>query len=243
MESRDRVAQHMRNTTLHRALPTRLLKSPLGLFGRRRPADQRFCSSENVLSDSRYAGVSDRSRPSRSTQPRMLGHPWVAPSGWSPGWPWPLSFRKRWKKYLDRMIHKNYIVSMTRGPDKQFDRDGTLHKAMQLFWNQGYEATGVTDLLSHMAIGRQSMYDTFGNKRALFLEALRAYFAEQWNSVARMLDEPGTAIEKLRHVFESREQMIAEGGHLRLPRWQHRRRAGPPRPRRWPRSSGPSSPK
>ena len=111
------------------------------------------------------------------------------------------------------MIRKNYIVSMTRGPDKQFDRDETLHKAMQLFWNQGYEATGVTDLLSHMAIGRQSMYDTFGNKRALFLEALRAYFAEQWNSVARMLDEPGTAIEKLRHVFESREQMIAEGGH------------------------------
>ncbi len=101
---------------------------------------------------------------------------------------------------------------MTRGPDKQFDRDEALKEAMQLFWNQGYESTGVADLLSHMAIGRQSMYDTFGSKRELFLESLRAYFAGQRDWFAGLLGGSGTAIENLQAVFESRVQMVTKAG-------------------------------
>jgi TetR/AcrR family transcriptional repressor of nem operon len=101
---------------------------------------------------------------------------------------------------------------MTRGPDKQFDRDAALRKAMQLFWSQGYEATGVADLLDHMEIGRQSMYDTFGNKRSLFLAALRAYFAEQGARVVTQLRAPGSPLENLRAVFGQWQQMLGEIG-------------------------------
>ena len=65
---------------------------------------------------------------------------------------------------------------MTRGPDKQFDREAVLERAMEAFWAGGCEATGVSDLLKTMGIGRQSLYDTFGDKRSLFLETLRHYF-------------------------------------------------------------------
>jgi TetR/AcrR family transcriptional repressor of nem operon len=58
---------------------------------------------------------------------------------------------------------------------KAFDRDEALLAAMQLFWVKGYEATSLEDLLAAMAIGRQSLYDTFGDKRALFMEALTRY--------------------------------------------------------------------
>ena len=44
---------------------------------------------------------------------------------------------------------------------------------MDLFWARGYEATGLRDLLDHMGIGRQSLYDTFGDKRSLFLQAIQ----------------------------------------------------------------------
>ena len=58
---------------------------------------------------------------------------------------------------------------------KAFDRDVALERAMHVFWARGYEATSLDDLLREMNIGRQSLYDTFGDKRALFLEALARY--------------------------------------------------------------------
>jgi len=55
---------------------------------------------------------------------------------------------------------------------KAFDRAQALQAAMQVFWVKGYEATSLEDLLAAMEIGRQSLYDTFGDKRRLYLEAL-----------------------------------------------------------------------
>ena len=64
---------------------------------------------------------------------------------------------------------------MSRGPDKNFDPEIALDKAMQLFWAKGYAATGLTELLETMGIGRKSLYDTFGNKRTLYMKALDHY--------------------------------------------------------------------
>jgi TetR/AcrR family transcriptional regulator, transcriptional repressor for nem operon len=58
---------------------------------------------------------------------------------------------------------------------KEFNRDEALEAAIQLFWTQGYEATTMTDLRKAMGIGRQSLYDTFGDKQQLFGEALQRY--------------------------------------------------------------------
>jgi len=50
---------------------------------------------------------------------------------------------------------------------KEFDRDAAVERAMSVFWSKGYAATSTDDLLQAMRIGRQSMYDTFGDKRRL----------------------------------------------------------------------------
>lgn len=60
---------------------------------------------------------------------------------------------------------------------KEFDREAALDRAMHLFWRRGYEASSLTELLSAMRISRQSLYDTFGDKRRLFLAALDRYCA------------------------------------------------------------------
>jgi TetR/AcrR family transcriptional repressor of nem operon len=61
---------------------------------------------------------------------------------------------------------------------KEFDRDAAVERAMSVFWRKGYAATSTDDLLDAMKIGRQSMYDTFGGKRRLYLEALERYQLE-----------------------------------------------------------------
>src|SRR5258708_38286901 len=58
---------------------------------------------------------------------------------------------------------------------REFDRDGAVERAMSAFWRKGYAATSTDDLLRAMNIGRQSMYDTFGDKHRLYVEALEKY--------------------------------------------------------------------
>ena len=99
---------------------------------------------------------------------------------------------------------------MSPGPQKQFDRDEVLERATQLFWERGYEATGMTHLLEHVGIGRQSLYDTFGGKRALFLECLSHYFRERMGPAMAQLRGPGSPLGNIRKVFEMWEKMAQE---------------------------------
>ncbi|MEM9005453.1 MAG: TetR/AcrR family transcriptional regulator, partial [Cyanobacteria bacterium P01_F01_bin.86] len=46
---------------------------------------------------------------------------------------------------------------------------------MDVFWEHGYEAASLSQLLKQMGIGKKSLYDTFGNKQSLFLKALEHY--------------------------------------------------------------------
>ncbi len=91
---------------------------------------------------------------------------------------------------------------MTRGPDKQFDPEIALDKAMQLFWAKGYAATGLNELLETMEIGRKSLYDTFGNKRALYIKALDRYSQTIVGEIYRGLNNPDRpALENVRAVM------------------------------------------
>jgi len=58
---------------------------------------------------------------------------------------------------------------------KEFDRDVALAEAIKVFASHGYEGASTETLLRRMGISRQSMYDTFGGKRRLYLDALQQY--------------------------------------------------------------------
>ena len=60
---------------------------------------------------------------------------------------------------------------------KAFDPDTALQKAMQVFWERGYDATSIEDLVQTMGINRFSLYSTFGDKHQLFVAVLERYCA------------------------------------------------------------------
>ncbi len=56
-----------------------------------------------------------------------------------------------------------------------FDEDRALDLAVDCFWHRGYEGTSVRDLAESMGIGSASLYNAYGDKRALFTRSLERY--------------------------------------------------------------------
>lgn len=98
---------------------------------------------------------------------------------------------------------------------KEFDREETLHKAMEVFWSRGYEAASIEDLVKHMGINRQSLYDTFGDKHALYLQALDRYRQVEIRKVFELLERPGSVKKNLRQLFEGAVEGSLCGGQRR----------------------------
>ena len=85
---------------------------------------------------------------------------------------------------------------------KEFDTERALHKAMEVFWSRGFEAASVDDLVKHMGINRQSLYDTFGDKHALYLRSLDRYRNIENKRIFETLQRPGSVKHNLKQVFE-----------------------------------------
>jgi TetR/AcrR family transcriptional repressor of nem operon len=58
---------------------------------------------------------------------------------------------------------------------REFDEAAALDGAIECFWRRGYAATSVRDLATEMGMGCTSLYNAFGNKRAVFVRALERY--------------------------------------------------------------------
>jgi TetR/AcrR family transcriptional repressor of nem operon len=84
---------------------------------------------------------------------------------------------------------------------RAFDRGVALRSATDAFWAKGYAATSTEDLLLAMGIGRQSLYDTFGDKRALYVEALEAYQRESTQGHLARLDRPHSPLLGIRDLL------------------------------------------
>ena len=82
---------------------------------------------------------------------------------------------------------------------KEFDVDAVMDQAMRAFWTRGYEATSLNDLLNCMQIQRASLYNAFGDKRTLFLDALHRYIRMRQAEIAELAKahSPRQAILKL----------------------------------------------
>lgn len=58
---------------------------------------------------------------------------------------------------------------------RAFQEDKALDAAIECFWRHGLDATSVRDLADEMGINAPSLYNAFGDKRALFARALERY--------------------------------------------------------------------
>ena len=85
---------------------------------------------------------------------------------------------------------------------KEFEREEVLEKALEVFWCKGYNATSFQTLTEGMCINRQSIYDTYGDKHTLFIEALTYYYKKGSAATAAHFAQQKPVKELLRSFFE-----------------------------------------
>jgi len=95
---------------------------------------------------------------------------------------------------------------------REFDRGDALERAMRVFWARGFAATSTDDLVQAMGIGRQSLYNAFGDKRRLYLEALEAYQQGTVSGHLKRLGAPASPLAGLRDLLLG---VVAEDDGLR----------------------------
>lgn len=102
-----------------------------------------------------------------------------------------------------------------RGRPRSFDETGAVDKAIQVFWSKGYDGVTIDDLVAGMGVGRPSLYAVFGDKRAIFLRALRAYAERKGASAARALFSPQGLRDSIAGFLRYNVERATEKGSAR----------------------------
>jgi TetR/AcrR family transcriptional regulator, transcriptional repressor for nem operon len=88
-----------------------------------------------------------------------------------------------------------------------FNENEVLDKAVDLFWQKGYSDTSAGDLVKCLSLSRSSIYNTFKDKRCLFIKALQRYRNQQSNALLEFLHDREPNAETfqllLEHVADS----------------------------------------
>jgi len=84
---------------------------------------------------------------------------------------------------------------------REFDREEVLQRATRVFWQHGFSASSTDLLLKEMGIGRQTLYNTFGDKRQLYLEVLSAYQAQLLSGHIERLTTPASPLQGIRDLL------------------------------------------
>jgi AcrR family transcriptional regulator len=105
------------------------------------------------------------------------------------------------------------MTSTTRGRPRGFDRGAALDIAVRWFWAHGYTATSVADLAGAMGIGMPSLYAAFGDKKALFREAVASYQATYGSPVFTSQPAGAPAREAVASMLRSAAREYTDPSH------------------------------
>ena len=94
---------------------------------------------------------------------------------------------------------------------REFDHDAALLAAIKVFSDRGFEGSSTDVLTRAMGIGRQSLYDTFGDKWRLYLKALQRYTADSISAQIRVLNAGRSALKGLEaHILWAVNNALAD---------------------------------
>ncbi len=84
----------------------------------------------------------------------------------------------------------------------EFEPNVALERAVDVFWDKGYFDTSMDDLIKSMGVARYGVYNTWGNKRELFLAALKKYIDQRIGLMKGVLRKSDASIPEIKGFFK-----------------------------------------
>jgi TetR/AcrR family transcriptional repressor of nem operon len=100
-------------------------------------------------------------------------------------------------------------LSFVMSRPREFDEGTALAAIRSTFWDHGYAATSVDDLVRATGLGKGSLYGAFGSKREMFVRALREYCAAALEDAERALAGDGGSCVRMRAYVQGMVTRIA----------------------------------
>ena len=99
----------------------------------------------------------------------------------------------------------------------EFSQDEALSKAMFIFWEKGYENTSLKELLETMGIQNGSFYNTYRNKRQVFIQAMKFYERDFSLKRSALFQNPKTDFKKkmrilFKHTLDRQKESVCPKG-------------------------------
>ena len=96
---------------------------------------------------------------------------------------------------------------------QEFETSEALRSAMHVFWQKGYEAASLADILAATGLSKSSLYATFGDKRELFLAAFHAYQQERLQRLEQTLNNGQPVRQAIETFFCQVVDHISDASH------------------------------
>jgi TetR/AcrR family transcriptional repressor of nem operon len=101
--------------------------------------------------------------------------------------------------YLNDRFEKRALMPRQR----EFNPEDLLDGALRLFWEKGYEATSMRDIVERTGVNQFGIYSLYGGKKELFLAVLDRYRDQIVGSVFGIVERPGASVGAIREYFET----------------------------------------
>jgi len=92
----------------------------------------------------------------------------------------------------------------------EFDRESAVKKAMNVFWEKGYNGTSMQDLVDAMQINRSSLYNTIGDKHKLFLECVASYVKDMMDESMEKANKAESPLQALINIINDKATWIVD---------------------------------
>jgi len=92
----------------------------------------------------------------------------------------------------------------------EFDEQEKIEKAMNVFWEKGYNATSMQDLVDAMQINRSSLYNTIGDKHQLFIKCIGNYTDNAICEAKQKVARETSALQALINTIRDKASWIVD---------------------------------
>ena len=104
---------------------------------------------------------------------------------------------------------------MTPGRPIEYDRERSLQRAIEVFWQRGYEGASLSELCESTGLSKSTLYAVFGDKRGLFLSSVQAYSDQLLSTFSTAYAEAGSPLEFISDVLNGVAAEARPGGDLK----------------------------